>query len=170
MVSSKILSQFVLETLRLSSAFAAHADEMVADIGLTSARWQVVGAIMASHSAQPVAHLARDMCLSRQGVQRIVNELFKDGMVSFEPNPHHARAHLVKLTALGANAFNRAIERQDGWIKSVGNALDDSRLTTAINIMSDVRGLVENKSASSAQPDSALFSVTKKISAQAPEK
>lgn len=47
---------------------------------------------------QPVTWLARDRGANRQNVQRIVNDLHKEGLVTFEPNPHHRRAQLVALT------------------------------------------------------------------------
>jgi hypothetical protein len=61
-------------------------------LGLTCARWQVLGAIVAAECPQPVAWLARDLGANRQNVQRIIYDLHKDGLVAFEPNPHHRRA------------------------------------------------------------------------------
>lgn len=43
----------------------------------------------------PVSHIARTMGLSRQGVQRVADELEARGIVRFAPNPHHRRARLV---------------------------------------------------------------------------
>lgn len=144
MPSSDVLSRFIVETLRLSGALAMSADDMVADIGLSFARWQVVGAIHDAPAPQPVAHIARDMHLSRQGVQRIVNDLHTDGFVAFRPNPHHARAHLVVLTERGAKAFRTAIARQDNWMKSFDQALTDARLADATQTMIAIRRHVED--------------------------
>jgi DNA-binding MarR family transcriptional regulator len=41
---------------------------------------------------QPVAWLARNLGANRQNVQRIVNDLHKEGLVAFENNPHHRRS------------------------------------------------------------------------------
>ena len=80
---------------------------MVARLGLTSTRWQVLGAIADAERAQPVAWLARDMGGIRQNVQRIVNDLQKMGLVTLEVNPHHRRASLVVLTDKGAGRSTR---------------------------------------------------------------
>ena len=74
----------------------AAGDDLVSDLGLTSARWQVLGAIALAPAAETVARLARAMGLHRQGVQRIVNELAAEGIVvlgrqSASP-PRQARA------------------------------------------------------------------------------
>ncbi len=47
-------------------------DQLLAEFGLTSARWQVLGAVALSGAPQPVASIARNMGLTRQAVQRVV--------------------------------------------------------------------------------------------------
>ncbi|WP_414708061.1 MarR family transcriptional regulator [Rathayibacter festucae] len=81
----------MLSVLHLSNVLSASGDRLVADLGLTAARWQILGALAAG-APRPVAWLARDLDVSRQNVQRIVNDLERDGFVSFRPNPHHRRA------------------------------------------------------------------------------
>lgn len=132
------------ERCGLSGALAMNADDMVADLGLSFARWQVVGAIHESQLPQPVAHLARDMRLSRQGVQRIVNDLHHEGFVAFQPNRHHARAQLVVLTARGTDTFKAAIKRQDAWMKSFDDGLTDARLDAAAQTMIALRAHLED--------------------------
>ena len=65
------LTDLIVETFRLNGRLLAAGDGLVADLGLTSARWQVLGAIAASPVPLPVASIARNMGLSRQGVQRL---------------------------------------------------------------------------------------------------
>jgi DNA-binding MarR family transcriptional regulator len=48
-----------------------------------------------------VAQIARRMGLARQGVQRIVNELVKLGILCFETNIDHKRAPLVSISDAG---------------------------------------------------------------------
>lgn len=79
----------------------AAGDALVGDLGLTSARWQVLGAIALSPVPLPVAHIARNMGLTRQAVQRLVDDMRADGFVRLEPNPHHRRAMLVLATERG---------------------------------------------------------------------
>lgn len=95
----------VLEIFRSSGALLAAGDRLVGDLGLTSARWQVLGAVALAAQPLPVARIARDMGITRQGVQRTVNELAKAGLVSFADNPHHLRARLVLLTPAGRDAY-----------------------------------------------------------------
>ena len=92
------LTDLVIDVFRLNGALLASGDALVKDLGLTSARWQVLGAIAFSPVPLPVAHLARNMGLTRQAVQRSVDEMLSDGLVRLDPNPHHRRAMLVTMT------------------------------------------------------------------------
>ena len=80
------LTDLMLDLFRLNSRLLAAGDRLVAGLGLTSARWQVLGTVVAADMPQPVAWLARDMGANRQNVQRIVNDLARDGLVAFAPN------------------------------------------------------------------------------------
>lgn len=102
------LNRLVLEVFRLNGVLLATGDALVAPHRLTSARWQVMGALAYAGAPLPVAHIARNMGLTRQGVQRLVNEMLADGLVALADNPHHARAKLVHLTSAGEAAYAAA--------------------------------------------------------------
>ena len=71
------LTDLILDLFRLYSLLLTVGDRLVAPLGLTSARWQILGAMVAAERPQPVAWLARDMGANRQNVQRIINDLHK---------------------------------------------------------------------------------------------
>src|SRR3974390_333682 len=93
--AGEALTNVMLDLFRLSSLLLTAGDRLVAPLGLTSARWQILGAIALAARPQPVAWLARGLGANRQNVQRIVNDLQEEGFVAFEVNPHHRRAQLV---------------------------------------------------------------------------
>ena len=72
------LTDLILDLFRLNSRMLTAGDKLVAGLGLTSARWQVLGAITEADRPQPVAWLARDLGAYRQNVQRIINDLHKE--------------------------------------------------------------------------------------------
>src|SRR5258708_552935 len=96
--SGDALTGLMLDLFRLNSLALTAGDRLVAPLGLTSARWQILGAIVAAERPQPVAWFARDLGANRQNVQRIINDLEREGFVAFASNPHHKRAQLVLLT------------------------------------------------------------------------
>ena len=99
------VSKVILDLFRLNNRLVTAGDRLVAGLGLTSARWQILGAIVHAERPQPVAWLARDLGANRQNVQRIVNDLQHEGLIAFAPNPHHRRAQLVILTDKGRQAY-----------------------------------------------------------------
>jgi DNA-binding MarR family transcriptional regulator len=139
----RALTAVVLELFRLNNRMLSAGDRLVADLGLTSARWQVLGTIVAAERAQPVAWLARDMGGNRQNVQRIVNDLAAEGLIAFQPNPHHRRAQLVVLTDKGRDAFGAAMNVQTPWINRLADGLRVTDIETTREIISTLRQRLE---------------------------
>ena len=80
------LTSLIPDLLRLTNLLLTAGDRLVAPLELTSARWQILGTVATSERAQPVAWLARNLGANRQNVQRIINDLHKQGLVAFETN------------------------------------------------------------------------------------
>jgi DNA-binding MarR family transcriptional regulator len=139
----------ILEVFRLNGRLLAAGDRLTEDLGLTSARWQAMGAIALAETPQPVANLARSMGLTRQAVQRTVNELETEGLVAFVTNPHHQRAKLVVLTKRGLAAYHAATLRQAPWADHLAQDLREKKLATAIAVL---RALTEKLEAAETRP------------------
>jgi DNA-binding MarR family transcriptional regulator len=105
-----------------------------------------MGAIAPSPIPLPVAYIARDMGLTRQAVQRLVNEMEGDGLVSFEPNPHHQRAKLVLLTPRGKAAYDAAVKRHGPLASSLSNGLSIEQVEAATETLRVIRQGVEGGS------------------------
>lgn len=143
-MSGDAVTALVLETFRLNGALLAAGDALVRDLGLTSARWQVLGAVAMAHSPLPVAHIARNMGLARQSVQRIADELAASGIVAFTPNPHHQRAKLVVLTDKGHAAYASAEARQRPWASALAEGVSDSSISAAAETLRTLRQRLED--------------------------
>jgi len=141
--AGEALSGLVLDLFRLTSELLTVGDRLVAPLGLTSARWQILGAIVAAERPQPVAWLARDLGANRQNVQRIVNDLHADGLIAFETNPHHRRAQLVVLTGKGRQAFEAAMELQAPWMNELSDGLSVKELETVGRVVRTLRRKLE---------------------------
>ena len=127
----RALTGLVIEVFRVNGDLLATGDAMVHDLGLTSARWQVLGAIALSPVPLPVAHIARNMGLTRQAVQRNVDDMRTDGLVRLEPNPHHLRAMLVAMTEHGEAAYRQASARQERWADDLAAGLTPEAIEAA---------------------------------------
>ena len=139
----EILTGLILDLFRVSSLLSTAGDRLVARLEITSARWQILGAIAAAERPQPVAWLARNMGANRQNVQRIVNDLHKQGLVGFEVNPHHRRAQLVVLTDTGKQAFDSAMRWQAPWVNDLSEGLSTRDLQTVRHVLTVLRNKLE---------------------------
>lgn len=137
--SGDALTRLMLDLFRLNSLVVMAGDRLVAPLGLTSARWQVLGAIVAAERPQPVAWLARDLGANRQNVQRIINDLQREGLVTFSPNPHHKRAQLILLTDKGQRAFKSAMERQEPWVNELADGVAITDIETVHRVILTLR-------------------------------
>jgi len=133
------VTNLVLDLFRLNNLLLTAGDRLVSELGLTSARWEILGAITYAQCPQPVAWLARDMGANRQNVQRIINDLHEAELVAFEPNPHHRRAQLVVLTDKGKQAFNAAMRLQAPWVNKLSEGLSVKDVETAHRVMLAMR-------------------------------
>lgn len=138
------LTDLMLDLFRLNSLLLTAGDRLVARLGLTSARWQILGAIVHAERSQPVAWLARDLGANRQNVQRIVNDLHAEGLVAFEANPHHRRAQLVVLTEKGRRAFDAAMALQAPWVNGLSEGLAIKDLQTVHRVVTALRNKLES--------------------------
>jgi len=137
------LTDVILDIFRVNSLLLLQGDRLVSELGLTSARWQILGAIVYAPRPEPVAWLARDLGGNRQNVQRIVNDLHKDGFVEFQPNPHHRRAQLVVLTEKGRVAFDSAMRLWTPWANSLARGLTIKDIGTMAAVMKALRRKLE---------------------------
>lgn len=141
--AAEALTGLILDLFRLNSRVLASGDRLVAGLGLTSARWQILGTIVAADRPQPVAWLARDLGANRQNVQRIVNDLVADGLAAFAANPHHRRAQLVVLTDKGRSTYEAAMRLQAPWVNGLADGLSAKDMETAHRVIATLRRKLE---------------------------
>ncbi|UQR63668.1 MarR family transcriptional regulator [Bradyrhizobium sp. C-145] len=138
------LTNLMLDLFRLNSLLLTAGDRLVARLGLTSARWQILGAIVHAERPQPVAWIARDLGANRQNVQRIVNDLLAEGLVALEANPHHRRAQLVVLTDKGRRTFDAAMALQAPWANGLSEGLAVKDLQAVHRVVTTLRKKLES--------------------------
>jgi DNA-binding MarR family transcriptional regulator len=142
--ASSAFTDVVVETFRLNGRLLAAGDRLVKPINLTSARWQVMGAIRNEKST--VADIARHMGLQRQSVQRTVDILAKEGLVKLVENPNHRRAKLVVLTRKGWTIVKRANALRVSWAKKSSHGITAVELELAAQVLRKIRHKLGDRS------------------------
>lgn len=131
-VSVRDLALAVFET---NGRLVDAGNALVRPAGLTTAWWQVLGALGYSSHPLPVAHIARNMGLTRQAVQRVVDLLVDHGLVEQRPNPHHQRAKLIVLTPEGRAALTKAEQAVAPLDQAILDRIGPERLAIAITAL-----------------------------------
>lgn len=135
------LTEIVLATFPLHGRFLEAAERLAKPVGLTAARWQVLGAVL--HEPRTVSGVARVMGLTRQSVQRLADALVADGLAELRDNPEHRRAKLLIATPKGLDAVRAIHADQVAWANRVTAGLDAEELRAALATIERLRAAVE---------------------------
>ena len=146
------LTPVFLSVFRLNGALIAAGDRLVGDLGLTSARWQVLGVVANVPLPLTLASIARTIGLTRQSVRSVTAELIASGLVELEPNPHHRRAHLVVLTEKGREVERAARRRQLPWAAGLGQGLSSAQIEKTVTLLQTVLARLEQQASSEKAP------------------
>ncbi|WP_254641880.1 MarR family winged helix-turn-helix transcriptional regulator [Streptomyces sp. BV129] len=91
--------------------------------------------LLREHGPMTVPQLGRAQSLSRQFVQRMVNDAAAHGFVETIPNPAHQRSSLVRLTEAGRTAINTAVAREHALLRQVGGDLTGSEVDSCVRVL-----------------------------------
>ena len=135
MESENDVTKLILSIFRVNGALLVAGDRLTASIGLTSARWQVLGTVAKAADPLTVAAIGKSMGLTRQNVRIIVRELEAAGLVRLADNPAHQRASLVMLTPKGKRANASAKELQIPFTGSLSEGLESGRIADCVDLL-----------------------------------
>ncbi|WP_244224047.1 MarR family winged helix-turn-helix transcriptional regulator [Streptomyces tirandamycinicus] len=126
---------------RLNGQFLGVADELARPAGLTSAWWQVLGAVL--REPLPVAGIARAMGITRQSVQRIADLLVGNGLAEYVPNPAHRRAKLLRPTAEGMAAIEKIGPGHAELAGRLAGHLGDEQFAETVRVLERLSAAME---------------------------
>jgi DNA-binding MarR family transcriptional regulator len=138
----------ILSTFRANGLLLAAGDQLAAPSGLTSARWQVLGAIALAERPLTVPQIARRMGLTRQSVHATVKRLLDDGLVELVPNADHRRSSLVSLSELGRERYQEMDGLQAIWVNRLVDGLRRSDLETTARVLGELCARLESRDTS----------------------
>ncbi|WP_432075592.1 MarR family winged helix-turn-helix transcriptional regulator [Streptomyces wuyuanensis] len=128
-----MLSDAALSVFRLNGQFLGVAEELARPAGLTSAWWQVLGAVL--REPLSVAGIARAMGITRQSVQRIADLLVGKGLAEYVPNPAHRRAKLLLPTDEGRAAIEKINPGHAELAGRLADRLGDERFAETVRVL-----------------------------------
>lgn len=134
-IEADLLTDIMLMVFRINGRLLDGGDRLGASLNLTSARWQVLGAISLSPSHITVPGIAEMMGMTRQGAQKQVNKLEEDGFIEKRPNPRHQRSPFYVLTPQGTESYARISALHTGWANELASGLNAPELRAALDLL-----------------------------------
>ncbi|WP_081237110.1 MarR family winged helix-turn-helix transcriptional regulator [Streptomyces viridosporus] len=96
---------------------------------------RAVLALLHRNGPMTVPQMGRAQAISRQFVQRMVNDAAARGLVESVPNPAHRRSSLIRLTDAGRATVTAVLDREHLLLREVGGALTDADVTTCLRVL-----------------------------------
>lgn len=136
-------TEVILSVFKANGLLVASGDQLSASEDLSSARWQVLGAIALADRPLTVPQIARRMGLTRQSVHATVKRLVADRLVELLPNADHRRSRLVRLTDLGERRYAAIDRRQVDWVNRLAHGLGRSDVEAAARVLEELCARLE---------------------------
>jgi DNA-binding MarR family transcriptional regulator len=95
----------IADVYELAGRSRATSEAYARKHGQTAARWHVLSVV--SEEPFTVPQIAERLGLTRQSVQRVVDDLAAEGLVELVPNERHRRSPLVAITEVGSGVTRR---------------------------------------------------------------
>lgn len=149
MVSSKsvmdahqLIPLLVADVYHLAGEFRRLGNRIASRVGQTQARWQVLSVV--SDTPRTVAQIARRLGYARQSVQRTTDQLIREHLAAYMPNPDHAKSPLVEVSSEGKIALARITREAERWHRKLSTGLDLDEVSTALRVLRQLRSGVED--------------------------
>ncbi|MFF7472247.1 MarR family transcriptional regulator [Streptomyces sp. NPDC008092] len=91
--------------------------------------------LLRRYEPMTVPQMGRIMALSRQFVQRMVNDAVARGWAEVTPNPAHQRSSLIRLTAEGRATVTAVLAREHALNRQVGGDLTGAEITACVRVL-----------------------------------
>lgn len=95
-------------------------------------------ALLRRHGAMTVPQMGRIMTLTRQFVQRMVNDAVAEGWAEVTPNPAHQRSSLIRITPEGEAMIDTILAREHALNRQVGGDLTDADLRACTRVLKEM--------------------------------
>lgn len=84
---------------------------------------------------QTVPQIARALWITRQGVQRLVDESKALGYLEARPNPEHKRSHLIAITEAGRAVYDSLHDEELTRLNGIAAGLDADDINACVRVL-----------------------------------
>jgi DNA-binding MarR family transcriptional regulator len=139
--AGETLTDVIIATFRLNGRLMDIAQRLAGAGSLTATDWRVLGGVL--DEPHSVAEVGRLMGMTRQGVQRVADQLVERGLAEYRPNPAHRRAKLLACTDAGYWAIRQIALLQRPWADQIAANVGATELQETLTTMRRVLAALE---------------------------
>jgi DNA-binding MarR family transcriptional regulator len=131
----RAVTKVIIAVFRINGRLLRAGDDLVQPLGLTGARWQMLGAVAKSERPLAAPQLADAMGVTRQGAQKQLDLLVESGLLEQRPNPDHVRSPVYALTTRGREKYQATMQLQRAWAARLTRGLTQGELEAAARVL-----------------------------------
>lgn len=135
------LMQLALEIFKTNGQLVRWGDDFTSQFGISSAKWQVLGAVAMADQPLSSPQIAYEMGVSRQGAQKQLNALMAEELIEPIANPHNKRSPLYQTTEGGQKLFDQISQKWIAHTQELSSKLQDYDLEQALQLLHTIRAL-----------------------------
>ncbi len=140
---ARALTEIMLTIFRINGRLLEKGDALVRTLGITSAQWQVLGAVSLAAKPLTAPQIAEAMGITRQGVQKQLDRMTKEDLFEKRPNPRHERSSLYWPTPKGQQIYSEAMRRESLWAQELSEGLSGPELQGALDLLRQLHRRLE---------------------------
>ncbi|GJM12231.1 MAG: hypothetical protein DHS20C12_06340 [Pseudohongiella sp.] len=138
------LYPLVWEVRRVFQQLRSISDAMLEDLE-TNASQRAVLEVLSVEDQFSVPQIAKQLNVSRQHIQVLVNELLAKELVSSAENPSHKRSPLINITSTGLQLFLSIAEREQCLLADLQSSFSSADLAISLKTLETLEQLLESK-------------------------
>jgi DNA-binding MarR family transcriptional regulator len=144
------LTDLIIAVFQLDGRLMGIAQRLARAGGLTATEWRVLGGVL--DEPHSVAEIGRLMGMTRQGVQRVADQLVDRGLAGYRPNPAHRRAKLLACTQAGHWAIRQIALVQRPWADQAAAKIGATELQKALTTIGRIVATLEAEETAEVAP------------------
>lgn len=129
------LTDLVLQVFKANGQMIAWGDEFTQSFDLTSARWQMLGAIALAPQPLTAPQLAQTMGVTRQGAQKQLNLLHEAQLIQKQANPNNQRSPFYQLTQQGELKYQAVDQAWQTHLQKLSDQFDSEAVQSALTVL-----------------------------------
>jgi DNA-binding MarR family transcriptional regulator len=134
--AANLLTEVILAVFRTNGRLLANGDAWLGPLGLTSARWQVLGAVALAEVPLTAPQIGASMGITRAGRAEADRPSgVEEGLLEPQANPNHKRSPLCALTQRGQALYMQVDRAQARWASRLAEGISAQNLATTKRVL-----------------------------------